>query len=265
MNYFTAPTQCPCCGAPTKSVGEYLICTNTTDCPAQITGALNRWINGVGAKHIGPTQIQGLVDLGLVKGIGDLYSLTKENVKGKEINGRKIGSSLDRGIDSLTAHKDVTLDKFLGSLGIDMIGKSMIRMMMSAGYDELSKYDKLTVQEVEKVDGYSSEKAKKLVEGFNDKRDLILEILSAGVTIQKPVKVASTGSSLAGKVFCITGVRDADLKAKIEAEGGKFASGVSKKVTHLICKDPTSTSGKAKKARDLGITLLSLEDAKKLV
>lgn len=265
VSYFGAPTSCPTCGGAIETYGEYLICSNKYDCPAQIVGQISRWIGGCGVKHFGGTTIEGLVEQGYISCIADIYDLTKDGVKEIEINGRKIGSSLDRGLDSLHANKEITLDQFIGSLGINMIGSSMIRMMMAAGYDELSKFDTLTEEEVAKVPGYSTEKAKYLVEGFNDRRNTMLEILSAGVSIVKPEVVEQTGSSLDGKVFCITGVRDAALKAKIEAEGGKFASGVSSKVHYLICKDTSSTSGKAKKARDLGLTLLSLNDAWDLV
>jgi len=265
ITYFGAPTECPACGGAIHKSGEYLICSDKYECPAQVVGQISRWIGGCGVKYFGNGSIEGLVELGHIKSIGDIYDLTKEEVATLEINGRKIGSSLDRGLDSLKANMEVTLDVFIGSLGINTIGKSMIRMMMAAGYDELGKFDTLTEKEVALVPGYSTEKARYLVEGFNTRRNLMMEILAAGITIAKPQVIEKTGSTLDGKVFCITGVRDAELKTKIESEGGKFASGVSAKVNYLICKDTSSTSGKAKKARDLGCTLLSLSDAWELV
>jgi len=265
IEFFGAPVRCPACGGDIEPFGEYLICKNKYECSAQVVGQICKWMGGIGVKHFGGTTADSLVEQGYIKSIGDLYSLTKEEVKDLEINGRKIGSSLDRGLDSLYSKMEVTLDQFLGSLNMEMIGKSMIRMMMEAGYDELPKFDQLTIQEVARVPGFSEIKAKYLIEGFNSRRNLIMEILAAGVTIVKPEVVEPTGNSFAGKVFCITGVRDAALKAKIESEGGRFAGGVSSKVQYLICKDTSSTSGKAKKARDLGLTLLSLNDAWDLV
>lgn len=265
IEYFGAPTSCTACGGSVGSFGEYLICENKYECPAQVVGQICKWMGGIGVKHFGSTTVDSLVEQGYIKSIGDLYFLKKEEVKEIEINGRKIGSSLDRGLDSLYEKMEVTLDQFLGSLNMEMIGQSMIRMMMDAGYDELSKFDALTIEEVARVPGFSETKAKYLIDGFDSRRNLIMEILAAGVQIVKPEVAEKTGSSLDGKVFCITGVRDAALQAKIESEGGSFASGVSSKVHYLICKDTSSTSGKAKKAADLGITLLSLADAWNLV
>ncbi len=265
IEYFGAPVRCPACGGEIESFGEYLICKNKYECPAQVVGQICKWIGGIGVKHFGGTTVDSLVDQGYIKSIGDLYTLTKDDVREIEINGRKIGSSLDRGLDSLYSNMEVTLDQFLGSLNMEMIGQSMIRMMMDAGYDDLGKFDQLTIDEVARVPGFSEIKAKYLIDGFNARRNLIMEILASGVTIVKPEVVEQTGNSLAGKVFCITGVRDAGLQLEIESQGGSFARGVSSKVHYLICKDTSSTSGKAKKARDLGITLLSLGDAWNLV
>jgi NAD-dependent DNA ligase len=64
---------------------------------------------------------------------------------------------------------------------------------------------------------------------------------------------------------CFTGVRDKALEASIAAAGGSIKSSVSKNVTILVCKDPSSTSGKAQKARSLGIEVIGLEDMRQRV
>ena len=84
------------------------------------------------------------------------------------------------------------------------------------------------------------------------------------VKIEKCDKVESSGSLLSGVSVCFTGVRDKDMEEKIQNNGGKILSGVSKNVTHLILDDINSTSSKASKARELGIILLTIEKAKEL-
>ena len=82
-------------------------------------------------------------------------------------------------------------------------------------------------------------------------------------------ETSTNKQDLAGKIFVITGKlesyrnRDA-LKAEIEARGGKVAGSVSKNTSYLINNDVTSTSGKNKKAKELGVAILSEEDFKKL-
>ena len=84
------------------------------------------------------------------------------------------------------------------------------------------------------------------------------------VKIEKCDKVESSGSLLSGVSVCFTGVRDKDMEEKIQNNGGKILSGVSKNTTHLILDDINSTSSKASKARELGIILLTIEKAKEL-
>ena len=84
------------------------------------------------------------------------------------------------------------------------------------------------------------------------------------IKIEKDEKVKALGSSLSGVSVCFTGVRDKDMEEKIQNNGGKILSGVSKNTTHLILDDINSTSSKESKARELGVILLTIEKAKEL-
>ncbi len=64
---------------------------------------------------------------------------------------------------------------------------------------------------------------------------------------------------------CFTGIRDKELAAKIESLGGKVTSSVSKKTTIVVAKDPNSTTGKPKKAREMGITIMGITEFKEMV
>ena len=88
----------------------------------------------------------------------------------------------------------------------------------------------------------------------------MLHILASGVQIIKPVKVAATGSSMTGQAVCMTNFRDADMAAKIVAEGGRIASGVSRNTTLLVNGKPAKTTGKVKNALDLGVEILTVDE-----
>jgi DNA ligase (NAD+) len=105
------------------------------------------------------------------------------------------------------------------------------------------------------IPGIGQTKAESFVEGLQERMDLIQNLLSAGVTIKVPAD-----GPLKGKGVCMTGFRDAEMAEAIEDAGGIVKSGVSKKVHYLVASDPTSTSGKAKKARQYGITILGIDE-----
>ena len=73
-----------------------------------------------------------------------------------------------------------------------------------------------------------------------------------------------TGGKLDGISFCFTGVRDKDGETKITDQGGKISSGVNARLTYLVCKDPNSSSSKMVKAKELGVKVISLQDAQKI-
>jgi DNA ligase (NAD+) len=258
---FPTPSSCPSCGTVLIMRGKYLMC-ESDDCPAQVLGALKRWVSKLNILHLGGTQLAALIDVGLVASIGDLYRLEEAEFAAVRMSGRRIGGMAKRAMKSLNEKRELPVDLFIGSLGIHLIGRKMVKLLVEAGIDDLNKMAKATEAEMAAIPGFGSGRAFAFRTGFDECKPLILDIMAAGVKITKPsVSVApvATGDAMQGQAFCFTGVRDKEAEAEIVAQGGEMKSGVSKKVTILVCKDPTSTSGKAKKARALGIELITLE------
>ena len=85
------------------------------------------------------------------------------------------------------------------------------------------------------------------------------------VTIVEKVQAVKVGTDLEGKSFVFTGVRRPDLEAIIESRGWKISSGVSKTTTHLVMKAIGSGSSKEKKAIDLGVEVITVEQLEKLL
>lgn len=261
---FAPPTTCPCCGEPLTLEDDFLWCVSN-DCPAQEVGSLRRWISKIGVLHLGNTALGAMFEAGLVLSIPDLYTVDQAAVSALVVNGRRVGGTVDRGFASLHANKELTLDTIVGSLGIPGVGRSVVKFICDAGYDTMGKMAKVTVTELIKVPNIGPERAASFRKGFDERRGLLLGLIAVGIKVVEPVKAAVTGSSFKGISVCFTGVRDDEMEAKIIANGGTIASGVSKNLGILVAKDPKSTSGKAQKARDLGIRVLSLNEMASLL
>jgi DNA ligase (NAD+) len=130
----------------------------------------------------------------------------------------------------------------------------MTKIIVSAGFDTLAKMEAAQVHEIAAIPGVGPTKAANFIQGIHEKRDLIYKLLSVGVQIK-----ASSDGPLKGKTICMTGFRDAAMEAAIEEAGGSVKGSVSKQLDYLVAADPTSTSGKAQKARDYGTKVISQE------
>lgn len=254
------PGECPDCGTHLEMQGEYLVCPNSEECPAQTLGALERWVSKIGVLHFGKALLKAVVEAGMVTTIPDLYKLDADAVGALEVEGRRIGGSGKRALDSLHAKKDLPLDLIVGSLGIQHIGRKMTKLLMDAGINDLALMASATEEQMAAIDGFGEGRAKSFREGFDARKDLIDALLDAGVTIAEPVVVEQTSDVMAGQAVCMTGFRDKDMGAAIEAAGGRLANSVSSKTTLLVVKAAGSTSSKAKKAASLGIEIIDRDE-----
>ena len=115
------------------------------------------------------------------------------------------------------------------------------------------------------IDGIGPGKSAAFVKWCADPRHLaVVEDLLGQLTLEAVAARPSTGTCM-GLTFVVTGDvhtfanRDA-LKAYVESQGGKVAGSVSSKTNFLINNDVTSTSGKNRKAKDLGVPIISEDD-----
>ena len=232
--------------------GEYLVCRND-GCSAQVSGAVKRWVKKVGILQWGDAVIDKLVEDNLIHGIADLYELDEDMLSATELSGRRVGSAAATMLENLHKSKNLPLHVFIGSLGIDLWGRSMVKKLVDQGYD-LDEMLAATATEIATLPQMGTTKAQAFVEGIHDRHDLIQELLDY-ITIQAP----STGP-LKGQTVCMTGFRDASMHTAIEGAGGTVKSSVSKGLSYLVLKDPNSTSSKAQKARAQGTQCISIQD-----
>jgi len=251
------PKHCPSCGKETTLDARsiFLLCMNIT-CPAKIEREIIHYINTLEIKGIGPEIVRTLLKAGLIKDIPGLYYLRYEDLVQLPNWGDK---SAQQTIQCILEKGEVPLWQFVASLGIQNIGKTMGKALAKE-FKTLDAIRKANTSQVSKIEGLGSKTAKDFVIGIDNCAKMIDELLNC-VDV-KEVEM-STGP-LVGKSFCMTGALPSgkkrnEMAAEIEAAGGEVKSGVGKGLDFLVIADPTSTSGKAKKARKLGTECISEE------
>ena len=121
---------------------------------------------------------------------------------------------------------------------------------------------KPTIDQVMSIEGFAEVSAQSYIDSYDTFFDFIKYL---PVTIVEKVEAVKVGTDLEGKSFVFTGVRRPDLEAIIESRGGKISSGVSKTTTHLVMKAVGSGSSKEKKAIDLGVEVITVEQLETLL
>ena len=266
------PKVCPVCGGPTgikkANDTESLYCLNP-DCQAKHIKRFEHFVsrNALNIDGISSQTLEKFIDRGFIKNYTDLYHLNnyEDEIVGMDGFGRK---SYDNIIESVEKSRTVTLDHVIYALGIGGIGLANARLVSRHCNEDPEAVADITIEELMSVDGIGDVLAQSFREYFDDvnNRRLYNELL-AELKLQKEVR--DTSSPVAGKTFVITGSvnhftnRD-ELKAFIETLGGKTTGSVSAKTDYLINNDVTSNSSKNKKARELGIPVISEEEFIKL-
>lgn len=121
---------------------------------------------------------------------------------------------------------------------------------------------KPTLDQVMSIEGFAEVSAKSYIDSYDEYFNFVKDL---PITIEERVKAVAVGSDLDGKQFVFTGVRRADLESVIESRGGKIGSGVSKNTTHLVMKAVGSGSSKEKKAIELGVQVITVEQLEKML
>lgn len=266
------PKVCPVCGGPTgikkANDTESLYCLNP-DCQAKHIKRFEHFVsrNALNIDGISSQTLEKFIDRGFIKNYTDLYHLNnyEDEIVGMDGFGRK---SYDNIIESVEKSRTATLDHVIYALGIGGIGLANARLVSRHCNEDPETVADITIEELMSIDGIGDVLAQSFREYFDDvnNRRLYNELL-AELKLQKEVR--DTSSPVAGKTFVITGSvnhftnRD-ELKAFIETLGGKTTGSVSAKTDYLINNDVTSNSSKNKKARELGIPVISEEEFIKL-
>ena len=263
------PENCPVCGTATEihddSGVETLHCPNP-ECPAKKIKSFTHFVsrNAMNIEGLSEATLEKFVDEAMIRDLADIFKMNKwrDKIIGMEGFGEK---SFENMIAAAEKASHTTPARLLFSLGIPNIGAANAKMIAKECRNSWQKIQSLTEEELVMIDGIGDVMAKAYVDFFHDEDhkktvEELLEVLTLDESFED-----TAGGSLAGKVFVITGKvhiyenRDA-VKAAIEAAGGKTASSVSSKTHYLINNDITSNSSKNKKAKELGVPIITEEE-----
>lgn len=264
------PSVCPVCGGKTSirrdNDTEVLFCDNPA-CAAKQVKSFAHFVSR-GAMNIdglSEATLEKLLGRGLVHSFADLYRLRpqREEIAGMEGFGEK---SADRLLDSIDQSRDTEAFRVLYALGISGIGAAASRLIADHFRGDFEKIASAPAEEFSEIEGIGPVLAASLYDWFREegRMDFLRDLLGE-LSIRRREKEDTPAQIFAGKTFVITGKvshfanRDA-LKAFIMERGGKAAGSVSARTDYLINNDTASGSAKNKKARQLGITILSEEE-----
>lgn len=275
-NTWQLPNKCPCCdddvSVRNDNGSKTLYCTNP-NCKAKLIAKLVHATskNALNIDGMSEATIEKFVSLGWVKSIKDIYYLRSyfENICNLEGFGEK---SIKKLLDAIENSRHTDLSKFLFALSIPLIGKTASKDIAKACNHDINQFRIIIDLEAENafmdIDGFGEEMNKSLYTWWNLNRynfcDLAKEFIFEKNDNSKSEVI------LSNKVFVITGSlthyrNRAELISVIEQLGGKVSGSVSSKTSYLINNDVTSTSGKNRKANELGIPIISEENFIKMI
>ena len=271
--YIDIPHMCPICGQPTKIVkdnnSEVLVCTND-NCKGKLLGKLSHAVSrdALNTDGLSEATIEKFINLGWLSSIQDIYHLLDHENEMKALDG--FGKkSVDKLLASIEESRKTSLERFLYSLSIPLLGKSASMMIAdSVDYDFDTFISEMTIKGAEYfryLPGVGDALITSLNAYWKNHYSDILQLANEFTFETQKSIMSETTNELENKTFVITGSvkhyqnRDT-LKADIEAHGGKVVGSVSSKVNYLINNDINSTSSMNKKAKSLNIPIISEDE-----
>ena len=260
------PAVCPVCGGATRISMENetktLYCTNPK-CQAKHVKSFTLFVSrdAMNIEGLSEATLEKFIINGYVKDLTDLFHLDRhaEEIKNLDGFGEKSYENLQNSIKNA---RTTTLPRLVYSLGIPNIGIANAKMICRALDNDPDKVLNATEEELDEISGVGGVIAKAYVDYFADEehRDVFRRLLEE-VEIPKEEETEDS-RKFAGINFVITGsvehfANRAEVKEEIEKRGGKVTGSVTSKTNYLINNDVNSTSSKNRKARELGIPIIS--------
>jgi DNA ligase (NAD+) len=262
---FKMPERCPACGGPVvRPPGEVAYRCENLSCPARIKESIRHFASrrAMDIEGLGEKLVDQLVETGLVRKLSDIYRLKKEDLVNLERMGEKSAQNL---LEQIERSKNAGLARLIFALGIRYVGEHLAQVL-AQHFPSLEALSNATYEELIQIPEIGPRIAQSIVDFFRNEenRKLIQELKELGVKTEaeKPKE-----GPLSGKTFVFTGTLSAfpreEARRLVESLGGRVASSVSRKVDYVVVgADPGE---KLRKAQELGITILTEEEFRKLV
>lgn len=254
---FKIPVKCPICGGPVeREKGGPIIRCKNKNCSVRMRRALYYFASkkAFNIEGLGPKIIDALIDNGLIEDAADIFDLKKGDLVPLERFGEK---SAENVIKSIEAKREISLERFIISLGILHVGEETA-IDLAEHFGSLKKIEKVGVDELEAIGNIGEVVAKSVYNWFkNERNKRLLKKLLERVKI-KAAKKANAGK-LAGKIFVVTGTLKSMSRERaherIRELGGHPQDSVSQNTNYVVAgESPGSKHGKAKK---LGVKILN--------
>ena len=257
-------THCPECGSElVRYEGEAKhFCPNSAECKPQIIGRIVHFVGrkAMDIEGLGGETIELLWDNGMLQNIADIYDLNPQQLASLPRLGDKSAANI---LDGVRASKDVPFERVLFALGIRFVGETTAKYL-AAHFRTLDAIANATVEELSEAEEVGAKIATAITEYFADERNrtIVERLKSAGLKFEIEEKQRSS-NALEGKSVVISGKfvgrsRD-DMKALVEAHGGRNLAAVSANVDFIVAGENMGPA-KRQKAEKLGVTILSEEE-----
>ena len=257
---YPPPSNCPVCNGPlVTDESEVAIRCSNVSCPAQLKGNIRHFASrtAMDIEGLGSALIDQLVEASVIQDVGDLYSLTVDQIAGLERMGTK---SAENVVKAIERSRTQPLNRLLFSLGIRHIGVTVAQSLADAfrSIDALRETDEETMLEVDEIGPII---VQSLRDHLANERNwgVIDKLKAAGVTTESEARAqAAADSPISGKTVVVTGTLERwgrnEIQNLIRDLGGKPTSSVSKKTDLVVVGE--SAGSKKTKAEKLGIEIL---------
>ena len=268
------PRTCPVCGGETRvnmeNETKTLVCTNPK-CQAKHIKSFSLFVSrdAMNIEGLSEATLEKFIMNGFIKDFTDIFHLDRyeEEIKSMDGFGEKSYLKLQAGVQNARV---TTLPRLVYSLGIPNIGSANAKVICRALGNDPERVMNATAEELAEISGVGEVIAGTYVQYFADEehREIFRRLLGE-VEIPKEEEPEG-GQDLSGVNFVITGsvehfANRGEVKEEIEKRGGKVTGSVTSKTNYLINNDVNSTSSKNRKARELGIPIISEEEFLKML
>ena len=267
---YVAPTVCPVCGQHLYKDEDTcdIYCYNPS-CPAQLKRTISYFAgkDAMDIKNFGEKYVEGLVELGYIKDVSDIYrlheyrdELVEQGIMGKEKNTDKILAAIE-------ASKENDAYKLLTGLAIRNVGKVSAKEIMKH-YESLWQLADANLEELKNLPDVGEITAKAIKDFYQDEnnRRILKDLEALGVNVHAQ-KAEGASDKLAGLTIVVTGTLPTlgrkEVEELISNNGGKCTGSVSKKTSLLVAGE--AAGSKLTKANELGIPVITEEELLQMI
>jgi DNA ligase (NAD+) len=256
------PIRCPTCNSQLEIIkpkeARFLSCPNP-DCKAKLIGKLEHFVSRDCMNIVGLSEqtLEKFIERGFINDFVDIYRLERYAKEIKKMDGFGL-KSYNKLIESIENSKTVALANFINALGISKVGLSGAKLLAKHFKNDLHRIISASKLHLREVDGFGEIIVNNIFDYFSNEENMRIAFeLEEYVNFTSDTN-DSSGNSLDGKVFVITGTFEQltrkEITKLIEDLDGKVSGSVSKKTDYLIAGDKAGS--KLEDSKKLGIKII---------